>query len=945
MLPNAFTVESFRERVRELVDKFERHRADYLSPAYSESQVRLDFIDPFFRALGWDIDNVRGLSARAREVVVERGETLGKPDYNFRLDGRTLFFVEAKAPHVPLDRVDVVMQAKSYAWNSRDVFLAIVTDFEEFRLYDARVKPDRLHPNAGLIFEYRYTDYLKPKAFDDLALLSRAAVAEGSVERLLGKSSVQARQKIPVDQAFLDDLTQWREQLAKALHKSDPALDAADLNRIVQVFLDRLIFIRICEDRRIIDQRQLEDIARDWEYSRKRISLTDALYSLFQKINQRLNGEIFKPHAVEKMDWDIHAALVVKIIQGLYFPVSPYLFDKIPVELLGSIYERYLGKTIRVAGKQVKVEEKPEVRKAGGVFYTPKYIVDYIVAQTVGKLIAGKTPKQISKLKILDPACGSGSFLIGAYQALLDEHRHYYAEQARQRAAQDERPRLLDAEEGEYKLSLLEKADILRNNLYGVDIDAQAVEITMMSLYIKMLEDERGALTGTGVLPRLRDNIKCGNSLIGFDIYDDAARASTDADKARINPFDWHSEREGFGAILNAGGFDAVIGNPPYILLQILGERRIFDYLSSKYRAATYKIDTYQVFLELSSKLLRIDGRLGFIVPNTFLRNKHSRALRQVILETSNIQLLHLYSYRVFAKASVDTCVIVLQKTNKPDPHHEVQIVRSSSPEAELLSHFQPQSIWVQHPENQFGIDEKGTMDLHEKLETRSDPLGKIATAYFGIQTFDRTRFVSKNRVDERYKPIIDGGNILRYTLLPSTEFVEFIPDAIKSGGKQAVYERARIGVRQIGQTPICCFVPAGIYTLNTVYNIYFTGETPYNLNFVLGIIESELIQWHWRQTAFDEKSTFPKIKKDALLRIPLVKIDFSNPADVARHDRMVRLVESMLQLHKDKQNARSESERERLTREINITDEQIDALVYELYELTPQEIEIVRGR
>ena len=220
-------------------------RADYL-----EANVRMDFIDPFFEALGWDMRGKARLGKRERQVLVEQGETTGRPDYNFRLNGRTVFFVEAKAPHVPLDPVDVVMQTKTYAWHSRDVFVAVVTDFEEFRLYDATAKPDRKHPNAGLIFDFGYSDYLKSKTLEDLWLLSREAVEAGSIDKLLKKSSVQARQRIPVDQAFLEDLSAWREQLAKAVFKAQPNLAPTDLNHIVQVFLDRLIFIRICEDRR-----------------------------------------------------------------------------------------------------------------------------------------------------------------------------------------------------------------------------------------------------------------------------------------------------------------------------------------------------------------------------------------------------------------------------------------------------------------------------------------------------------------------------------------------------------------------------------------------------------------------------------------------------------------------------------------------------------------------
>ena len=338
--------------------------------------------------------------------------------------------------------------------------------------------------------------------------------------------------------------------------------------------LDRIIFIRIAEDRKIRPERELWEIVAQWREEGKRKSMMPALVDLFREVNDDLNGDIFKPHACESVDVD--SDILSDIIDNLYFPKTRYRFDAIGVELLGSIYERYLGSTIRVTPQRVKVEEKPEVKKAGGVYYTPKFIVDYIVKNTVGKIIEGKTPKQIEKIKILDPACGSGSFLLGAYQYLIDYHLRYYREHPK-----DAQTLFLDiytkVNPDDLALPLHEKAKILRNNLFGVDIDAQAVEVTMMSLYLKALEGERGMLPRKQhLLPAMGNNIKCGNSLVGYDIFDapsphpshkgrgktsaslslhlkpssplegedrgegDSSRWGwTDEDKARINPFDW----------------------------------------------------------------------------------------------------------------------------------------------------------------------------------------------------------------------------------------------------------------------------------------------------------------------------------------------------------------------------------------------------------------------
>ncbi|OGP32067.1 MAG: hypothetical protein A2073_01410 [Deltaproteobacteria bacterium GWC2_42_11] len=619
--------EPFQEKLLSLVSKFEKDKHHYLSKEYLEAQVRQDFINPLFEALGWDIENKKGLSPFDREVILEKGETTGRPDYNFRIDGATKFFIEAKSPSVALDNVNHILQAKTYAWSTKEVYFVILTDFEEFKLFDASLKPNPKYPNEGLIFDFKYTDYLKN--IEKLYLLSKEEVEKGSLERLLPRDVKSKRLRIPVDRAFLEDMTQWREELAKDIHKrnfpsplagegqGEGGFDVRLLNDVVQKLLDRIIFIRIAEDRKIRDPRELQEIVEVWRHEGKRKPLLTHLKDLFSEVNSDLNGDIFKPHACETIDIDSN--LLADIIENLYFPKCRYRFDVIGVELLGSIYERYLGNTIRVTPKRVVVEEKPEVRKAGGVYYTPKYIVDYIVKNTVGRLIEGKTPKQIEKIKILDPACGSGSFLLGAYQYLLDYHLEYYRKHPKeaQTISFDFYQKVMPED---LSLPLHTKARILKNNIFGVDLDAQAVEITMMSLYLKALEGERSLLPKKqALLPSLTYNIKCGNSLIGYDFFDntqyslpavipaeagiqrktkglDSRLHGNDNElKSRINPFDWNSKTAGFGEIMNPsqsplskggseGGFDAVIGNPPYIQ-QSMAEyynEGVNEYLSKK---------------------------------------------------------------------------------------------------------------------------------------------------------------------------------------------------------------------------------------------------------------------------------------------------------------------------------------------------------------------------
>ncbi len=924
----------FEKELAALVEKFHKGRDENIRPSYSEAQARLDFINPLFEALGWDVKNTAGLSLEKREVKVEQGETTGKPDYNFRVDGRTVFFVEAKAPHVPLESSRVILQAKKYAFNetSQEVMLAAATDFEEFRLYEVRDISYLRRINKGLIFAHRYDEYLTPQALDDLWQLSREQVVAGSLDKLITPEARRARQRIPLDQQFLSDLTAWREKLAKAVFKTQLDLEASDLNSVVQIFLDRLIFIRVAEDRGVL-ARQVLDIAQSWKQHKSR-PITAELLPLFRVINRTMNGEIFKPHRCEEIEWD--SALVTEIIEeGL----EPYNFAQIGVELLGSIYERYLGKTIRVTETRAMVEDKPEVRKAGGVYYTPKYIVDYIVAQTVGKLIESKTPAQIAKLRILDPACGSGSFLLAAYQTLLDYHTRYYAERANQRSGGGGNGGQIlllheqKSEYGEFKLSLEQKAQILRNNIFGVDIDPQAVEITMMSLYIKMLEGERGAIVGQGVLPPLKDNIKCGNSLIGYDIG-----ALSEDDKARINPFDWNSKGEGFGEIMAAGGFDAVIGNPPYSAKQSVETKRLTAFLDH----VEYKCDPYAFFIEQGLRKIKRGGRLGYIVPVTWMTNFYYQKLRRLFLESQSLRKCVLIDGLVFKGANVDTCLLFLDKEFVTSQKFEWS--RATPENLDTATVFRDYKL-IQS-EERYDISPEANdqwLQMKTKVDSvskRLDMLGKIS---LGMKLRSNSEFVSDKRNRDRPDPIYFGNDVSRYGALVPTRFFNQKTAVVVGGTKNPAIQNAKpkIFIQAIRNLSLKRRIVATLDSDGACFvgtlNAFTLQNQKYDIRYILGLLSSTLLNTYFRR-----RFTTISLTAAFLGVLPIRTINFDDPADKAHHDKMVTLVERMLELHKQKHAAKSDAARERIEREIHVTDEQIDALVYELYGLTKEEIRIV---
>jgi len=679
------------------------------------------------------------------------------------------------------------------------------------------------------------------------------------------------------------------------------------------------------------------------------------------------NGNLFKPHFSEELA--VGDAWLAGFIADISDEESPYLFDVIPVEMLGTIYERFLGKVVRPHGRGVTVEEKPEVRKAGGVYYTPRYVVDHIVEETVGRLVAGRAPEETTGLRILDPACGSGSFLIRAYERMCEHWQRWlagelkealgkaaegagseaHAEAARRsaRAAWERRRRgwcWVEEGTGDVHLTVELKRRILTANIHGVDLDGAAVEVTQLSLYLKMLEGENRATlrrerelfaAGTPLLPPLQENIQCGNTLVASDF------SMMPGELVRVNAFDWPVR---FPGIMKAGGFDAVIGNPPYVLMQSVDDAPVFDYLGRTYRSARYKIDTYQVFMEKSLGLAKTGGAIGFITPNSFLRNKHAHELRSLLLEGAEIRSLRVFFYPVFRGASVDTCILIASKGRRAGPAASIDVVRSTAPGQSTASGIS-QDRWEAHPRKEFFLPgDEGADALVQRIRGRSFPLGDVATAYFGIQTHDRARFVRAARERACDKPVVDGVHVQRYDLLPGTEFVEFQASAIKSGGKATVHEATRIGVRQIGRTPVATMIPAGIYALNTIYNIHFIRPTPLRLEFVLGVLLSSTCQWFWLHHFYDQKKTFPKVKKEALLSMPIPLLDLGIPGDRARHDALVALVEKMLALVPRLRTARGENERATLQNAVTATDQQINAAVHALFGLGPEDVAVVEA-
>ncbi|WP_341853178.1 Eco57I restriction-modification methylase domain-containing protein [Leptospira alexanderi] len=545
------------EKLKDLCNSFQSNIKEYKSNKYDEANARVDFIDKFSECLDWDVRNNSNYAESYREVVREDKVIIeGKPkapDYSFRIGGVRKFFLEAKRPSVNIkDEIEPAFQIRRYGYTAK-LPLSILTDFEEFAIYDTRIKPEKTDKaSVGRIFYCTYEEYEKHFEFI-YNTFSKEAIYKGSFDKYVIENK-NKKGSSEVDKEFLSLIEDWRESLAKNLAIKNKDLDIFSLNNAVQLLIDRIIFLRIAEDRNMEKYGLLSEASKNKEVYKN-------LNKLFLKANDKYNSGLFKPEKWVS-DLDIDDKIFQNIIKSLYYPDCPYELSVLPIEILGNIYEQFLGKTIRLTtSHQAKVEEKEEVRKAGGVYYTPQYIVHYIVKNTIGEKVKDVDLYNHPKLTVLDPACGSGSFLVGAYSFLLDKYL--------------KNGLVYQVSRNTYRLSIEVKQNILLHHIFGVDIDGQAVEVTKLSLLLKLMEDENSESadrlfkhSDIKLLPDLHKNIKCGNSLIGSDFYEEKDLSLFGKIELRkVNTFDWEKE---FADVFNDGGFDCVIGNPPYVRQETL---------------------------------------------------------------------------------------------------------------------------------------------------------------------------------------------------------------------------------------------------------------------------------------------------------------------------------------------------------------------------------------
>ena len=819
-----------------------------------------------------------------------------------------------------------------------------------------------------------------------------------SFEALVGTANKKAKalelseeyqkNQIEIEKKFYNEYRNIRLHIFENMKENNPETDENTLLEKVQKLLDRFLFICFCEDKGLLEKDFFNTILKK---GKDFGSIFDIFKVFCNWINlgnpkeniSHFNGGLFKND-------DVLNSLNIddKVFEELK-KISDYDFDSdLNVNILGHIFEQSIS-DIEELKKSISGEEfdqKKSKRKKDGIFYTPQYITKYIVENSIKNWLDDKRkelgeddlPKlnekdyifdiakknytknyrkhiefwqqyreAVRNIKIIDPACGSGAFLITAFEFLLNYNKYL-----------DDK--IFDLV-GTSDLFSDRTKEILQNNIFGVDLNKESVEITKLSLWLKTADKNK-------TLASLENNIKCGNSLI-----DDPEIAGNLA-------FNWEKE---FPEIFANGGFDIVVGNPPYVLCQPSNTNEKTLKFYNNFEVSSYKIDLYHLFFEKGIILSKNNGYISFITPNTYLVNKYNLKLREFILRNTQIKEIINYKNIVFEDANVDVSTIILKKSKYTDEN--VKILLSSKNENKIVLEKQ-QNDWLKDDEKIFNLRKEFPINFSNCIS-----LKEIAKTYFGIQAFDKKSSISQKKENEKYLPMIDGANVFRYQFSKYNQYFNFIDDNIKSGGDYKVYEKERIVIRQIGKTPIIGYCEANILTSNTIYNI-FSITDKFNLKYIFTLLNSKLLKKYWEYKYNDNKNLFPKIKGYQLDDLPLVNIPLEKQQPfIEKADKMLSLNRELQDLSqkfqrmllrkfdleklstklqewylldfsdfikelkrlKVKLSLSQESEWEEyfleekskaiaVDSEIKNTDKEIDSMVYKLYDLTDEEIKII---
>ncbi len=903
----------------------------------NEDATRLGFILPMFRALGWDIEN-------HNEVSPEEKVSRGWVDFSFRIGNVPRYFLETKRASEDLNDPRWVKQAIDYSW-TKSVTWALLSDFEGLRVFNAEWKEE--NPFRAQFIEFNVDTYLGD--FNRLWWLSRAETAQRRLDAEAEKVGKKDKRQ-PVSQILFDDLKTWRGKLSKDLTGFN-SISTAEADNAVLRMLNRLIFIRTAEDRDVESPRLLA-LIREMKDKGQIKDLSKGLAALFREMDGVYNSELFAPHSSE--GFYVTPSVIEEVITGLYERnFIRYNFNAMDADVLGTVYEQYLGAVVTDQPQETKtakrdrlnpeegltVEARRKKRKSQGIYYTPSFVTKYIVQQTVGRYLDehGYHPHPP---RVLDMACGSGSFLIEAFD-VIDK----YVMNSRNQSSVSSN-----------QLSVFDRArqlEVLQNCIFGVDKDQQAVDVARLNLLLRALHSREK-------LPML-ENIQHGDSLRPETFTPSAFGTSPKSDEPQSD-------------LGEAGwGFDVIIGNPPYVRAENMPREERDYYMSGAFETAYGRFDIFILFLERAIKLLKEGGRLGFIIPYAGFTQNYALMLRKFILDNCVIEtIVDLTNYKVFADASVATCILVLRKETSPEKRaqHEVSIIRQDTYDegiVEIGKHL-PQKVFVDTPNNTFRLNlDSSILQLVEKIDAQSVRFGDVCYLITGAVLHNSETGESKERListknKKGLKPYIEAKEIGRYLPPVSTKFLDYKPNEVHRPKFRELFENEKIMIARIATEVKATLDYNHLYTDHTIdlavrkdmlvnvkhRDIKISEEEAklsqrYDLHYLLGILNSKLATWYLQNML----GMAIEINPETGRQLPIRRIDFGNAAEKSAHDGIVKSVEKMLSLQKERQSVRREDDLDHvrsLERKIASVDEEIDRKVYELYGLTEEEVRTVEG-
>lgn len=708
------TIDQIKQKIHDLVQKYETGRNYYRTAKFNETQVRNEFLDTLFEILGWDIRNNLGKNTNEREVLLEESLKANaashtkKPDYTFRLYGERKFFLEAKKPCI---RIDVdnepAKQVRRYGFTA-GLKISVLSNFEDLFIYDTSNPVENTdNLTKSRIRAYHYTDY-EEHAEELLRFIGRDSVYTGQFEEIWQDISLNV-EHTTIDKLFLKQINEWRLMLGKQIMSASPEIEIDYLGDVVQSYINKILFLRVCEDRNIETYQELLNIA-----SRNR---HNELVAKFREADNKYNSGLFKGLLSDGIINDVSSSFWT-IIRQLYFPESPYSFTVLSSDILGSIYEIFIAQKLDIVNDQLVIVDKPENAKRD-IVTTPNYIVREILQQTAMMILSGKDDKQINELKCADIACGSGVFLLELYQLLCDALVDYYI-------AVD-KSKLIRTSINTYKLPFETKRNLLTNCIFGIDKDFNAVEACKFGLLLKLLEDEDvNSLSSIHpILPNLDKNIFFGNSLLS------PANVPSNLTE-KINPFDFGDKT-----------FDLIVGNPPYMKTEDIkmftpDEKSLYE-KGHLYSSAYKQYDKYFLFVERALNLLKTNGCLGYILPSKFMKVGAACKLRKIIADGKFVRsIISFGAHQVFEDKSTYTCLMILQKSEHE--HFQYSEVndfsawRVRSRETNLLCDREASKLtdetWILYTDE--------NKPLFEAVTRNAKPLGEIVGDEYifnGIQT------------------------------------------------------------------------------------------------------------------------------------------------------------------------------------------------------------------